>query len=97
MKPYDLLPAASSELEHAAAFYDARTAGLGAEFLDEVHRAIALIRASPQSGTPQRRQTRRLLVRRFPYSIVYRDESDRILIVAIAHQSRRPGYWRHRV
>lgn len=97
MKSYELLPRADTELSEAAAFYDAQTLGLGDEFLEEVHRAITLLVSSPDLGSPQRRQTRRLLVRRFPYSIVYRDESDRVLIVAIAHQSRRPGYWRRRV
>lgn len=97
MKPYELLPAADVELAEAGAFYDARKTGLGVEFLEEVHRAIALIRTTPDLGKAQRRGTRRLLVRRFPYSIVYRDEADRILIVAVAHQSRRPGYWRQRM
>jgi hypothetical protein len=39
---------------------------------------------------------RRVLVRRFPYFVIYREWSDRLEIVAVAHQSRRPGYWRSR-
>jgi plasmid stabilization system protein ParE len=43
------------------------------------------------------RRLRRLLVPRFPYGLLYRVEDERIFIVAVAHFSRRPGYWRSRI
>jgi hypothetical protein len=48
-------------------------------------------------GRPFGRRIRRIIVPRFPYALLYRATSDRILIVAVMHLHRRPGYWRSRV
>jgi plasmid stabilization system protein ParE len=67
--------------------------GLGGEFFDAVVQAISLIQEQPEIGTPSRDQrTRRVLVQRFPYQVVCRLAVDEIVIVAIAHLKRRPGY-----
>jgi plasmid stabilization system protein ParE len=59
---------------------------------------MALIEARPEMGTPFSSDTltRRVLVPRFPYQVVYRLMSTEIVIVAVAHLKRRPGYWRRR-
>ncbi|MEW6688102.1 MAG: type II toxin-antitoxin system RelE/ParE family toxin [Pseudomonadota bacterium] len=57
---------------------------------------MSLVRQFPEAGSPIGSKRRRVLVARFPYSIVYRHDPDFILIVAVAHQRRRPGYWRGR-
>ncbi|MFB3820344.1 MAG: type II toxin-antitoxin system RelE/ParE family toxin, partial [Candidatus Methylomirabilales bacterium] len=49
-----------------------------------------------ESGSPAGPKQRRVVVARFPYSIVYREDAESIVIVAVAHQRRRPGYWRGR-
>lgn len=96
MISYAFHPDADAELEEAAIFYEARMAGLGNSFAAEVERTIALVREFPDAGSPVGPNRRRVLIARFPYSIVYRQEPNSILIVAIAHQRRRPGYWRRR-
>ena len=96
MIPYTFHPEADAELEEAALFYESRLAGLGKSFAAEVERTIALVREFPEAGSQVGPRRRRVLVARFPYSIVYRHDSDAIVIVAVAHQRRRPGYWRWR-
>jgi toxin ParE1/3/4 len=91
------LKAASEEFSAAVRWYENQRSGLGGEFFDAVAQATSLIQAQPEIGTPFRdRGTRRLLVQRFPYQIVYRVSTDEIVIIAIAHLKRRPGYWRKR-
>jgi len=93
---YSFHPDAEAELAEAADYYEARRPGLGKIFAAEVTRTISLIREYPDSGAPVGASRRRMLVRRFPYTIVYRQDGDSLLVVAVAHQSRRPGYWRGR-
>ena len=90
------LPSAREELNEAAAFYEASVPGLGEAFLDDVERAIELVRERPRIGASVGRGFRKAILRRFPFSIVYVDRDEEIVIVAVAHQRRRPGYWRER-
>jgi toxin ParE1/3/4 len=94
--PYAFHPDADAELEEASLFYESRLAGLGKSFAAEVERTISLVREFPEAGLPVGPTQRRVVVARFPYSIVYKEAADKIMIVAIAHQRRRPGYWRRR-
>jgi plasmid stabilization system protein ParE len=94
--PYAFHPDAAAELEEASLFYESRLGGLGKSFAAEVERTISLIRDFPEAGLPLGSTQRRVVLARFPYSIVYKQGPDKILIVAIAHQRRRPGYWRRR-
>lgn len=90
---------ASEELTEAVRWYETRRVGLGGEFFDAVVATLALIEDRPEIGTPISgdHRTRRVLIARFPYQVVYRLRSTEIAIVAIAHLKRRPGYWKHRV
>jgi toxin ParE1/3/4 len=90
------LPLAREELIEAASFYEARVPGLGAAFLDDVDRSIEVLCESPQIGAAAGRTFRKLLLRRFPYSIIYALRGEEVVIVAVAHQRKRPGYWRRR-
>jgi plasmid stabilization system protein ParE len=89
-------PEAEAEHEDASLFYESRMPGLGKSFAAEVERTIYLIREFPDAGSPLGLTRRRVLVARFPYSVVYRRDPDSVVIVAVAHQRRRPGYWRQR-
>jgi plasmid stabilization system protein ParE len=93
---YRYLPSAREELNDAAAYYEASVPGLGDAFLDDVERAIATVRESPRIGVPTQRIFRKMILHRFPFSIVYVERDEEIVIVAVAHQRRRPGYWRRR-
>ena len=89
---------ASEELAEAVRWYETRRAGLGGEFFDAVVTTLALIETSPEIGLRFSTDglTRRTLVARFPYQVVYRLRPAEIVIVAIAHLKRRPGYWKNR-
>jgi plasmid stabilization system protein ParE len=79
-------------------WYEAQWPGLGAQLFDAVAATIEGIETQPEIGAPARPdpQTRRVLVERFPYQVVYRLEGNEIVVVAIVHLKRRPGYWQHR-
>jgi plasmid stabilization system protein ParE len=68
-----------------------------AAFEQEVRAALRQVSNFPESGSPHALGTRRLVLRAFSYSIVYRIEPDVVTVVAVAHTSRRPGYWRSRL
>ena len=89
---------ASEELIDAVRWYEARRPGLGGEFFDAVVDMLTLIEARPEMGSLSRHdpRTRRVMVPRFPYQIVYRLTPNEIVIVAVAHLKRRPGYWKSR-
>lgn len=89
-------PDAAREFEEAAQFYESRVASLGKSFLNEVERTIALIQLYPDAGAVLLHDLRRVRVDHFPYSIVYQKSVDVIVIIALAHHRRRPGYWRGR-
>jgi plasmid stabilization system protein ParE len=93
---YTFHPEAASELEEAAAFYESRMGGLGKSFANEVERTISLVREFPDAGAVVGGSLRRVSVAGFPYSIVYRPNADLIIVIAVAHQRRRPRYWRGR-
>jgi plasmid stabilization system protein ParE len=84
---------AEAELQDAAAWYDERTPGLGLRFVRAVRNKSDQILESPQLGQLAA-GSRRILMGRFPYALVYREVSDEeIEIVAVAHLRRRSGYW----
>lgn len=77
--------------------YESQRSGLGDEFLEEVGRAVEAVAQSPDRWPPNGEDTRRYLLHRFPYGLVYMVREDSVVIVAVAHLRRRPGYWRHRI
>ena len=97
MREVPFLPAARAEFLDALGRYASERQSLAADFLTEVERATQRIGTFPDHGSPYLGGTRRVLLRRFPFSIVYHSPQDDLLIVAVAHQSRRPDYWRARI
>lgn len=88
-------PAARDEFLAAIEYYDDAVPGLGDRFLQAVRRATDLALTHPDAGM-QRGAVRRLLVAGFPYDLVYRVRGEVVDVLALAHQHRRPGYWRTR-
>nr|MBA2669637.1 type II toxin-antitoxin system RelE/ParE family toxin [Gemmatimonadota bacterium] len=76
--------------------YEDRAPGLGREFFEEVMADIRTAVENPEVGTTQESPFRRMLCRRFPFVVVYRQADDELRILAVAHQRRRPGYWKER-
>jgi plasmid stabilization system protein ParE len=89
-------PAAAAEVERAQAWYEERSVFAAAGFLQELTRAIQRVRAAPERYPPAEHGTRRILLDQYPFSIVYLVRGAEIIIVAVAHHKRRPGYWANR-
>jgi plasmid stabilization system protein ParE len=92
-----IAPGAESEIYDAAQFYDTESPGLGADFVSEIMVAVDWIVRYPEHGEVFRSRFRRKVVRTFPYVLFYSIKKDSIRILAVAHQKRRPFYWRQRV
>lgn len=90
-------PAARADLKEGKAFYRSRSPLAAVAFANEIDRALLRIAESPLRYPLVEHGTREFVMPwRFPYTIVYRVVRDLIVVVAIAHQSREPGYWRDR-
>ncbi len=88
---------AEAEVIEAACYYEERSMGLGHSFLAKLKEAVDEIQANPEACQLVSDEVRRKLVQRFPYSVLYAIEKDRIRVMAVAHHKRRPEYWRHRL
>jgi toxin ParE1/3/4 len=93
---YGFHPEARLEYLEAIDFYESRRSGLGAAFTREVEATIQRILEEPTRWRTIEQDVRRCLTHTFPFGILYTVEEDSILIVAVAHGSRDPGYWQHR-
>jgi plasmid stabilization system protein ParE len=89
--------AARREFLAEVIYYNKERAGLGARFTAAVEEATARAAAFPLTGSPASKSTLRVFVRDFPFAVVYRPTKDEIIVFALAHHSRRPGYWLSRV
>lgn len=97
MRRPELHPDATEELIDSAQYLDEASSGLGSRFLDEFFRVIERINIFPESGFRISGRVRGARVSVFRYDVIYRVERNRIYILAVAHQSRKPGYWRGRI
>jgi len=88
---------ASIELDDAVKFYDLQVEGLGGKFIDEVLETINLITKYPQSWSHHSQNTRKAVLRKFPYNLIYSELNNKIYIIAVAHQNRKPEYWIDRI
>jgi toxin ParE1/3/4 len=94
---YDFHPEARQQYREAAVFYESRRSGLGAAFTLEVEAALQRVLEAPERWRVIEQDVRRCLTHTFPYGILYTIEAESILIVAVMHLRRRPGYWRSRL
>ena len=97
-----ILEAATAEAAEAAAWYENEQPGLGTRFQEALEAALDLIEEdivplTPVPGKAGRAGLRRLVLRRFPFSIVTHCNEDEIVVIAFAHHARRPGYWGDRL
>jgi len=93
----EYLDEALVEAEEVARWYAERSPTAAAAFTDELDVAGAAIEEAPGAWPPYEHGTRRFLLRRFPYFVVYRTEPTRVVIIAVAHAHQRPGYWKDRL
>lgn len=88
--------AARLEIEEAAEWYEGREPDLGVAFLEAVEALFGRIEHTPQQFAPisAREPYHRALVARFQYHVFFDILEDRVVVIAVAHERRRPGYWR---
>ena len=89
-------PEAENEFIEASRRYETKVPGLGDKFINELEGLQALLIQNPRIGAHIGDPFRRVVFRRFPFSLIYAIEATRIWVIAVAHQSRRPGYWLRR-
>src|SRR5713101_1464516 len=94
---YEFHPEALAEYEAAALYYAERDPRVGQRFVAAVEDAIDRILESPTRWRVLNEDVRRCLTRVFPYGVLYTIEPDFVLIVALMHCSRQPGYWKRRI
>ena len=97
MKQWAFHPEALEEFHSAAAYYFERNPQLAARFIDSVEDAIHRVLEAPERWRILDEDVRRCLTRVFPYAVLYTVEPELILIVAVMHCSREPGYWKGRI
>jgi plasmid stabilization system protein ParE len=88
--------AASEELAAAFEYLEQQQAGLGFRFTADVDAALVRIRSQPLAWHPLGKYFRRCHLQHFRYGLIYRIRGEQAEILAVAHDSRRPGYWRNR-
>jgi plasmid stabilization system protein ParE len=91
-----ILAVAEQEYAEAISWYAGRSAQAAERFRAEFKRAIQMIEQYPQVCARCDRQHRYYLMRRYPYQVIFREQPQGALIVAVAHCKRRPGYWHGR-
>lgn len=94
--PLSVSPRAEAEIQDAARWYEGRVQGLGAAFLEIVEQALSAVEENPLRFPIVNRDTRRALLKRFPYGVFFRIRTDRIKVVAVMHLSRNPDRWQRR-
>lgn len=90
-------PDAIEEALSAALWYRERSPSTAERFIAEVNRVLDTILDAPLRWPISARGTRRVKLPCFPYLVIYRAEENRVLILAVAHGHRRPGYWKNRL
>jgi plasmid stabilization system protein ParE len=96
-KPYRLHPEALLEFEAADDWYLARSFDASVTFLSDTFAALERISEAPRRWPKYLHRTRRFVLHRFPFSVIYLDDPDQVVIISIAHNKRKPGYWKDRV
>lgn len=95
-KPVRFHGEALAEFAAEAVYYESKSKGLGERFTSEVEAAAGIAGEFPEMGAPFKYRTRRVFPKKFPFSIIYRILSEEIVVLAVAPDARKPGYWRSR-
>jgi plasmid stabilization system protein ParE len=95
-KPFRFHPEAKEEFRNTIRWYRTENLLVSSEFRIAVSSAIRLTAQTQQRWPKYLHGTRRFVIQRFPFSVVYLDDPDIVTIVAVAHSKRKPGYWKDR-
>lgn len=95
---YTFHPAAEAEFLDSVSFYNSKVPGLGAAFIDEFESLASLIGSFPTGWQVEcKPNIRKAPLNRFPLSIIYREQKEDFQVLAVAHDKRRPQYWKPRL
>lgn len=90
-------PEAENDLKEAFFWYEDKRHGLGHDFLLQVEAELKFIERNPESCPPEYKETRKHLIKRFPYKIIYLIEKEKIIVLAVIHGKRNPNFLRKRI
>ena len=90
-------PDIAFEVKASFLWYQEQASGLGDNFLVELEYAYQVINELPKTWPLFQSGFRRFLLPKFPYSVIYREHENSIYVVAVMHNSRKPGYWLRRI
>jgi toxin ParE1/3/4 len=93
---YVFHPEALAEYAEAVQYYAVQRSEIAQVFINAIEDAVYRIRESPTRYSTVEGEVRRCMTRKFPYGLLYSIEPDYILILAVMHCSREPGYWKKR-
>ena len=96
MKMVRFYPEAELEMSGAAAYYEAQQENLGKRFLTSVQDALNRIQITPLLYPVVELDVRRCVTKTFPFGILFRSLPEQIVVVAVMHLHRDPGYWKER-
>ena len=99
MRTSTFLLEAEEEMNSSAKYYNQQSSGLGLDFLEEIEKSLKFIEKSPESWPYYEENIHKYNTRRFPFSLyyVFQKDLDKIIIIAVAHQKKKPGYWKQRI
>ena len=97
MRDVVVLEWAEEEIEEAADYLDEEVPGLGDAFLVEVQRTIGRLKRNPYVGPKIEPRVHKIGLRRFSYDLIYLIPPSSVMVVAVVHHRRDPGYWRNRL
>ncbi len=86
-------PDVELEISSSYSWYQEQAKGLGDDYLTELESSYDAIRELPNTWPKFKKDFRRFLLSKFPFSVIYRSDGNKIYVVAIMHNSRKPGYW----
>lgn len=86
-------PAVEDDVDASYVWYEGKVVGLGDDFLNELEAAYQTIIELPTTWPKFHDQFRRFVLGKFPFSIIYGCENETVYVVAVMHNSRKPGSW----
>ena len=95
--PIRFNPEATAELDEAISWYESQSPRAANDFRIQVNLAIAAMSQSPTIRALDRGGTRKYRLPKFPYQVICTEKHSTLVVIAIAHTSRKPGYWRKRL
>lgn len=89
-------PEAENDIEDAAFWYESQIDGLGHDFVSIISEAFEKLSRQPLAYPVVYRETRRILINRFPFGVYFKIDNDKVIVIAVMHSSRDPRRWKER-